>query len=87
MKKLQRMVEGAIVHCADQVENLLDATRAEAERQAAARFAVQQKAGAAFQDELMNALAVLGGAARGAAPRPDELVGGGHRCSHHAAAR
>lgn len=43
-----------------QVEDLLTATREEAQRQAAARLAQQQRADEAQKDELMRALAVWG---------------------------
>lgn len=63
MKKLQRLVkrnQGAIIDRVDKVENLMDAMRAEVERQAAARVALQHRANEAHRDELMRAMAVWG---------------------------
>lgn len=67
VKKLQRRVrrkERAIADRVDEVKNLLDATRAEAERQAAGRVALQQSADEAQRDKLRKALAVWGWSGR-----------------------
>lgn len=63
IKKLQHIVRkkaGQMDQRVGQVEDVLTATREEAERQAAARLAQQQRSDEAQKDELMRALAVWG---------------------------
>lgn len=63
VKRLQKTVRkkaGEVNERVSQVEDLLTATRQEAERQAMARMALQQRAGEAQRDDLMRALAVWG---------------------------